>query len=170
MDAATLLDNLERTREQLLMIIADLPDEALLQPGVIADWSVKDVLAHIAAWESELITGLMRLQQGKKPAHLLEALADHDAYNAARYLENKERGLDAVFDDFQNVRTQLEGWLEEFDDRALTDPKHFKALQGMPLWQLIKNNSYGHEAQHIPYLAAFAHRWAEENEKNDDPA
>jgi hypothetical protein len=166
-DATQILDELERSREQVLMILEELPDEALVEPGVMGEWSVKDILAHLTVWEAELVTGLMRLQQGKKPAQLLAAMADEDAYNATRYGENKGRGLDAVFDDFQQARTQLESWLEEFSERALTEPRHFRALEGQPLWKIIRLNSYGHEAQHIPYLAAFAHRWLQEHENND---
>ena len=63
-------------------------------------WSMADILAHLTAWESELVTALMRIDQGKKPSKLLEAYSDIDGYNARRYAENKERELDRIFADF----------------------------------------------------------------------
>jgi hypothetical protein len=168
MTTEEILDALDNSRERLLTILEPLPDEALEYPGTIGPWSVKDLLAHLAAWESELITGLMRLQQGKKPVALLAAMAQHDDYNAERYEENKERSLDRVFADFQESRVKLEGWIEEFSDRALNNPTQFKALNGQPLWQLIKVNSFGHEAEHIPAVGAFAGRWLREHPADEE--
>jgi uncharacterized protein (TIGR03083 family) len=163
MSVEEILDALDATRERLLTVLEPLPDEALAYPGTIGPWSVKDVLAHLAAWESELITGLLRLQQGKKPAHLLAAMADRDAYNARRYEENRDRDLDRVFADFQDVRMQLESWIEEFSDRALNNPNQYKVFNGQPLWQVIKANSFGHEGEHIAAIGAFAGRWLAEH-------
>lgn len=158
-----ILDALDASRERLLTVLEPLPDEALEYPGTIGPWSVKDVLAHVAAWESELVTGLLHLQQGKRPVHLLAAMANRDEYNAKRYEENRGRDLDRVFADFQDVRMQLESWIEEFSDRALKNPNQYKALNGRPLWQVIKDCSFGHEGEHIAAVGAFAGRWLAEH-------
>jgi hypothetical protein len=168
MSIEEILDGLDNTRERLLTVLEPLPDEALEYPGTIGSWSVKDVLAHLAAWESELVTGLLHLQQGKKPVHLLAAMANRAAYNAERYEENKERDLDRVFADFQEVRMKLESWIEEFSERALNNPQQFKALNGQPLWQVIKQNSFGHEAEHLPAIGAFAGRWLAEHGTDEE--
>ncbi|MCI0394605.1 MAG: ClbS/DfsB family four-helix bundle protein [Chloroflexi bacterium] len=174
MDALQILDLLDESRERLLVAIAPLPDEALERPGVMGDWSVKDILAHLAAWESELVTGLMHINQGQKPARMLEAFQRVDEYNAERYAENKDRELNRVFDDFQNVRLQLEQWLEEFSERDLTDPNHYPWSRGVALAHIVKENSYGHEDEHLPAIESFAGRWvaehgpAEENLQPDE--
>lgn len=159
MNQEELYDALDAARERLLIALDPLPDAALLQPGAIGDWSVRDLLAHLTVWEAELVTALMRLQQGKKPDRLLQALADRDAYNAARFLENKDRDLDRIFDDLQGVRAQLEQWLEGFSDRALTNPQRYKSLAGQPLWQLIASATFQHEAAHVADVEAFAAAW-----------
>jgi uncharacterized damage-inducible protein DinB len=168
MTVEEILDALDATRERLLTVLEPLPDEALEYPGTIGIWSVKDLLAHLAAWESELVTGLLSLQQGKKPTHLLAAMAQRDTYNAQRYEENKERDLDRVFADFQDVRMKLESWIEEFNDRALKNPSQYKALNGQPLWQLIKANSFGHEGEHVAAVGAFAARWLREHPNDEE--
>ena len=89
MNIETLEDNLTRIREHVLTTIEPLPDEALLEPGVIFnDWTVADVLGVIAAWESELVTGLAEIQRRKKPTKLLEAARTYDDYIMARRKEN----------------------------------------------------------------------------------
>jgi uncharacterized damage-inducible protein DinB len=161
MDAMTIQEQLEDVRIRLLEAIAPLPDEALLQSGAVGEWSVADVLAHLVNWEAELVTALLRIDQGKKPTRLLAALADRDAYNEARYQEMKGRDLDRIFDDLQGVRVQLEEWLEEFSDQDLENPGRYPWLD-RPLWKLIGEVTFEHEAAHIPALEAYSNQWIDE--------
>ncbi|MEW5987392.1 MAG: DinB family protein [Chloroflexota bacterium] len=167
MDGSQIQERLELSREELLLAIESLPDEALLEPGAAGDWSVRDVLGHLTNWEAELVTALLRLKRGQKPDHLLAAMSDRDAYNAGRATEVQQRDLDQVFTDFQNVRIQLEEWLVEFGDRDLSNPARYPALAGRPLWQVIAENSFEHEAEHTADLAAFAALWEAEQTGRD---
>lgn len=150
-----ILEQLENTRIQLLELLEPIPNEVLIEPGAFGDWSIADVLAHIAAWESELVTMLLQIDRGQKPEKWLTSVRDIDGYNHQRYLENQGRAPDRIFDDLQGVRRQLEGWLEEFDDRQLNDPKAFGWAKGNPLWLIIKESSFGHEAEHIEEINSF---------------
>lgn len=154
-----LYERLDSTREQLLMSLEWLPDEALLLPGVIGDWSIAGLISILTAWDAELVTGLMRLKQGRAPEALLAALADPAAYNAGRYQENLDRDLDGIFEDFQGARVQLEDWLEGFQERDFTDPNRFKPLRGRTLSDLVSAGTYKHEARYLPRLKAFAREW-----------
>jgi hypothetical protein len=159
MKISEIQDKLDEYREQLLVAIEPLPDEALMAPGAMGDWSVADILAHITAWESELVTGLLRINQGKKPTKMIEAFENVDAYNERRYQENKGRDIERIFDDLQGVRVQLESWLEEFSDRDVRDPKRYNWAKGLTLAHIIKENSYGHDAEHLPHIENFAALW-----------
>ena len=160
MNLDELFENLDSSRVSLLEIIEPLPEEALTRPGVMGDWSVKDILAHLVVWESELVTCLMKLDQGKKPKRMLAAVADVDAYNARAYEENKDRELDRILDDLQSVRVQLEEWLPHFSDRDLNDGKRYRWNDDIPLWQIIEANSFGHEGEHISDLEQYARTWS----------
>lgn len=155
-------EQLESSRERLLLLLQVLPDELLSDPGIMEDWSVTDVLTHLIAWESELVTCLMNLDQGKKPARMLAAIADVDGYNARRFEENKGRSLDRVLDDLKSVRVQLEEWLSRFSDRDLNDADRYKWSEGVVLSQIIEANSFGHEGEHLPDLEAFVRGWQDE--------
>ncbi len=162
MNSDEILTELENQRERLLVALEPLPDEALTKPDAAGKWSIADILAHLVSWESELVTGLLRIDQGKRPKKLLDAYQDEQLYNDQRFEENRERDLDRIFDDLFRVRRQLEGWIEEFDDRALGDPKRFKWANGRPLWRFIKECSFGHEMEHLADIEAFAARWLAE--------
>lgn len=154
-----LLFELDAVREQLLVTIEELPDDALLQTGAVGDWSVADVLVNLTAWESEMVTAVMQIQQGKRPTRLLAALADAEAYNQARFTENQGRTLDQIFDDLMKVRLELEEWLESFDDRDLTDTKRYKWLNGRTLAALITQTTITNERRYLPALTTFAQEW-----------
>ena len=159
MDIDELLEKMESSRVRLLELLEQLPEYAYRQPGAMGDWTVTDVLAHLVAWESELITCLMKLDQGKKPKRMLAAIADVDGYNERTYLENRDRDLDRIFDDLQSVRVQLEEWLPRFSTRDLTDEKRYKWSDGIALWQIIEANTFGHEAEHLPELESYVGQW-----------
>lgn len=164
MDAMSIQERLDEVRIRLLETISDLPDEALQQPGAVGDWSVADVLAHLVNWEAELVTALNRIDQGRKPSRLLQALEDRQVYNAARVDEVQGRDLDRIFDDLQGVRVQLEEWLESFTADDLEKPGRVRGAKKTPLWELIAAASFEHEAGHLPALEEFAERWRRQAE------
>jgi hypothetical protein len=154
-----LLDHLDAVRERTLVALETLPDEALVQPGVIGRWSIADLLSILTAWDAEVVTGLMQLRAGKTPERLLAALRNPDVYNAQRYQEARDRDLDSIFEDFQNSRLRLEEWLTDLSERALTDRHHYKALGGVALVRLIGQATHEHETRYLPFLTGFADRW-----------
>lgn len=42
-------------RERLDACLASLDPQALLRPGVVGNWSVKDILAHLVGWNNALL-------------------------------------------------------------------------------------------------------------------
>jgi hypothetical protein len=76
-----LFDRLFESRERLLLALEMLPEEALWQQDVVGEWSLTDLLNVLTAWESELVTVMMRLEKGQKPDKLLAAMADPAAFN-----------------------------------------------------------------------------------------
>ncbi len=163
-----LLDNLDSTRESTLIALEMLPDEALVAPGVVGRWSVADLLSILTSWDAEVVTGLLRLQQGKPPEKLLAALANPNRYNADRYQDAQGRDLGVIFEDFQGARLHLEEWLSEFSEKALSDPKHYKTLGGVALNKIIAKATYWHEARYLPFLVTYAEAW-ESAEQPDEP-
>ena len=154
-----LLDALDNSREKLLVALDSLPDEALLEPNTVGSWSVADLLVQLTAWESELVTGLMRVSQGKKPARLLAALKNAEEYGRLRHEENKGRDLDRIFDDWPQVRVQLEEWVEGFSEKQLSKKGHFSWLKNQSLAQLIAQLTYEQELRYLGQVAALAQKW-----------
>lgn len=154
-----LLDALDSSRERLLIALDELPDEALLAPNTVGGWSVADLLVQQTAWESELVTGLMRISQGKKPVRLLAALDNAEEYGRLRFEENQGRDLDRIFDDLPQVRVQVEEWLEEFSEKQLSKKGHFAWLKNRSLAELIAQLTYEHELRYLSQVEALMQKW-----------
>ena len=150
-----ILDALEDGRENLLEAIDGLSDEALLEPGVIGDWSVKDLLYHISMWEAELVKLLWQAAQGGRPASLWTSVIDVDAINEDWHAQAKDRSLESILADFRLVRKQTGRRLSPFSDEDLNNPERYPWLKGDPLWKLIEANSFGHEAEHAAQVSQW---------------
>jgi hypothetical protein len=163
-----LLDVLDETRERLLVAVEPLDDEALLMKQVVGDWSIADVLTNLTAWESELVTGLMKLDQNKQPGKLLDALADPDRYDRSFYEQMQDRDLDQVFEDLQLVRVQLEDWLSGFSENDLTKPKRYRWFEGRSLRHIIAQTTYMREEKFLPAIETFSQAWIGEQDSAAD--
>src|SRR5918995_1413106 len=53
-----LLETIDGAWSELLASIDGLTDEEMHRSGVVGDWSVKDILAHVTTWESEALKHL----------------------------------------------------------------------------------------------------------------
>jgi hypothetical protein len=152
-----LIANVKAGRAALLNAIQGLSDDILLRPFAVGVWSIKDVLAHLAVWESELITALAGLDQPNKVPHIVE-IEDFDEFNDEQYRVNVRRPLDIIREDFEGVHVQLIKMIERLDEQMLNDGRRFKWLMGEPAWTLIEENSYLHEQEHAMDII----RWRKE--------
>jgi len=148
MSKATLIADLRAARARLLDAIDGLSPDDMLRVGAAGIWSVKDVLAHLVAWEAELITTLSRLpQHGQHPPHIVE-IEDIDAWNAEQYRMSVPRALDSILEDFHGVHKHLIQAIEALDNRTLEDNRRFPWLEGEALSYLILENAIWHEEEH----------------------
>jgi hypothetical protein len=161
MDKNQLLEALENGREQFLDLIEGLSEEELQQPDVVGDWSIKDILAHLSRWEGELVKLLWQARNGQRPTTMqlreLNPVSQEsvDESNARWYAESRERPLELILADFHAVRNQTERRVEAFSEHDLSDPGRFAWLGGRPLWEWIKGDSFGHEAEHAAQIRAW---------------
>jgi hypothetical protein len=158
MNQDEILDALEDERENFLEAIDGLSEEALLEPGVVGDWSIKDILFHICMWETELVKLLWQAAQGLPPSSVFFTGDSVDDINAAWTAEGQARTYDQVWDDFQGVRKQTIRRLSAFSNKDLNDPERYTWLKDNPmikdhpLWFWIAESSFGHEKEHAAQI------------------
>ncbi len=144
------LEQIRQARQELVAALFGLPDEGLVRPFAIGHWSIKDTLAHLAAWQSEIITSLAKLSP--KDAPNIVEIEDIDEWNEELYHAAARRPLEAVLEDWRNVHTQLLKVVEALDEETLTNPRRFVWMEGEPLWYLIAENGFWHEQEHAEQI------------------
>jgi hypothetical protein len=164
MNKSDILSHLESEREAILEILETIPQEHWLTPGVVGEWSIKDILFHLSRWEAELIKLLWELLQEQKPSTLQLTQKNVDITNQDFYLESRFRSLERVLDDFHAVRNQTILRVETFTDKELNDTKRFPWLKERPLWEWIASDSFEHEKEHAPEIAAWGEKLVKRNE------
>lgn len=155
MTKTEIIAKLEEGREQFLDAIEGLSEDDMLQPGVVDEWSVKDILVHLARWETELVKLLWQANQGQKPTSALVSSDSVDELNARWYQESRARPLRLVLDDFHGVRTQTMRRVEELPEKAFNDLHYYRWLDNQPLWEWIAGDSFDHEAEHEAQIRAW---------------
>lgn len=78
MDRQALLAVIEGSWRDFDAAIAGLAGPALAEPGVVAEWSVIDLIGHVSAWEQQALRHIDEWRAGRP----LTALGGPDGYNA----------------------------------------------------------------------------------------
>ena len=151
-------DALEDERENFLEAIDGLSAEQLQTSGVVGEWSVKDIMIHLSAWEAELVKLLWQARQGQKPTTLHFSQIDTDAINQQWFENYRSRSLERVIDDFEAVRKQTIRRLEAFSDDDLNQAHLFTWQGKQPLWEWIANDSFQHENEHAAQIREWRAR------------
>jgi uncharacterized damage-inducible protein DinB/predicted RNase H-like HicB family nuclease len=108
-----LLVALGAAREELLTAAALVPPEERTSRRVCGEWTLKDVLGHIADWEWLGVEGLRHMAAGQPPQ--VEPVEDVDAWNRAHAEARREQPWDEVWADFHAARRALLAVLEGID-------------------------------------------------------
>lgn len=152
MKKTELLAAMEKSRAELDAALAGLTPEQMADPGALGDWSVKDILSHLTAWEAEAVTLLAKTRQGKTyPA--VHSDEEIEALNARWHKENKNRPLERVTADHAGVRKQMLRQLEGCTDTELNAPR--PALKNGTLVEWVKGDTFEHEAEHAAHIVQW---------------
>ena len=153
-----ILDALEDERENFLEAIDGLAEKEIQTAGVVGDWSVKDIMIHLSAWEAELVKLLWQAHNNQKPTTVHFSQVDVDAINQEWFVAYHDRPLERVLADFAAVRKQTARRVDVFTDRDLEDSQRYDWLEGRPLWEWIAGDSFEHEAEHTAQILAWHNR------------
>jgi hypothetical protein len=149
-----------KSKEMLLKLVRDaraswdslvtqIDPELMSRPGVSGEWSIKDVIAHLSAWESRPVALLEALRDDAavKPANWPEDLS-MDETNAWIYRSNKQRTLEEILDESHQVHKRLVQLLESSAEVDLTRPGRISGLDSNTLMEALPGDTYEHFREH----------------------
>ncbi len=97
---------------RLLTAVSSLSEQERNQ-AVAGDWSAKDILAHIAAWDRELVRGVEHLLAGQRPEFVSYV---EDEFNARIVEAARYRSFVDVLADTQQAHAALIEALKQLTD------------------------------------------------------
>ncbi|HEY7130716.1 MAG TPA: ClbS/DfsB family four-helix bundle protein [Candidatus Limnocylindrales bacterium] len=147
MDRTMLRGSIEAGRDRFEAALATLPDEAMLD-RIDEDWTRKDVVAHIEAWERRVV----RLFDGLRAGGPLEPDEETDELNARLWAADRDRPLADVRSGEREAYAAMLARLDSATDEELFDGKHFAWTEGDPFAEWFRANGDEHFDEHLEQL------------------
>ncbi len=155
---AQLLDDLRAEQINWEALLDAIGEEHMTEPGVAAEWSIKDIVAHLTGWRRrsvERFGAALRhesMPSDPWPPHL----QSDDEINAWIFTTNRDRPLADVLRESRDVFDQLVDTLSAFPEAELLDPNRFDWLEGEPMSGAA---FFGHfHEEHEPDMRAWLER------------
>ena len=125
----------------MVRAFTDIPDERVLEPGAFGEWSLRDLMVHIAAWIEEGENALPSIVQGKRLSRSKRLGGGIDAFNAR--VKDKYRCLSPA-----KARAFLVVAYQRLS-RKLSQLPTLDSKSQRRLVTRIRSDTYGHWRQHI---------------------
>lgn len=141
--------------------VAAVPKDALDQPIPGSTHSVKDVVAHVTAYEELIVERLVSARHGAMTAFDRDRVG-WEAFNERIWREVAGRRPKAVLAHSEEVFAALQREVGALSDAELNAPVGATAsldpgwLERRPPWQLIAMDAFEHYPMHYPGLDAAA--------------
>jgi hypothetical protein len=141
-----LLEAIHRERGRLEAKFSKLTPEQMVWPGVMDDWSVKDILAHLVDWEQRLIGWYQAGLRGEVPDTPAPGMSWRDLpeLNRQGVERHKDESLEKVMEDFRTSYQQVMKLVEGMSEEEIFTPGRYAWTGKSGLISWIAANTYRH--------------------------
>lgn len=140
MNRQKLLDKIEAAWAAFQASYDGLAEVQLVQAGVVGQWSVKDLIAHVTTWEEEALKYLPLIANGGRPPRYKDQYGGLDAFNDLRTAEKRDLPLAEVLAQRDAVHAELMAYLQ-------TAPEEFFTRE-TPFRRRLRFDTYSHYPLH----------------------
>ena len=116
LNTATMLEN-----SNLLVIqtVDNLNEVAWDIPGACGEWSVKDIIAHLATYEQVMIDVLNTFTGSEPTPYVLRWIQQHDDFNKAEVEARRYNTAQHVEDEYQDLQVQATSLLQQIPEETI---------------------------------------------------
>lgn len=166
LDKSEFLARVESSWLRLMGFVEALTPARLSEPRDAAGWTVKDHLAHLAAWERGIISLLhdRPRHEGMGVDASLYFDDDLDALNEGIRQSTEDIPLGTVLDDLQLTHANLVAQIESIPNEDLQRtyswflPEETGADDGRSILFRVAGNTFEHYDEHLPWMTAILER------------
>jgi hypothetical protein len=153
-----LLAAIEREHQRFLALARTIPEHRYDEPGVWGDgWTVKDLFAHLTAWEQLFLSWYRHGSSGTRPAMPAPGFTwrQTPALNRQIWDEHRDSAWADVRSDFEASFEEVRRLAESLSEEELLEPGHFSWTRRNPLVTYLGANT----ASHYRTAAKILKRW-----------
>ena len=161
-----LLERMWAGRGEWDALIAQIPDSARTEPALAGGWSVKDLIAHVAAYENWTAAQIRAENEGRAPTNRelygSEEMPDDpegwdlDRQNAMIYARYKEMPLVEVMTFSRQAFADLVAAVEAVSEEDVARTGAQTWTGDATLLEIIPGQCYEHYAQHAGELRSIS--------------
>ena len=141
-DVHALLDRIEEAWRQLFAALDDIPEDRLSDPGVIGDWSLKDLFGHLAFWDEHAVAEIERALAGLP--------REDDAWQAMNEADHAARRDRALPEQRAAMHQAHAALVERLESVA--------GIEAARIDEAIRVDTYEHYLDHIPDIQSWRQR------------
>ena len=161
LSTSQLLEVMRTARANWEALLAEAGETRLTESGVEGDWSLKDVIAHIAYYEAWAADNVIAIRHGElRPQSAYKGL-EMDERNARIYERNRVKPLAEVLQESQSAFQRSLAAVEGLRDEDLYDLEFTRASGAdWTLFDLVEGDTFEHYNDHIAAARAWLDRVA----------
>lgn len=163
------IQQLRAGRKELQETIHGLTEEDFLRPKAIDKWTLKDLLAHIASWDEEMVRVLQTFTLPGESIYTY-AIADRNGFavwNEEQITARRERTMPEIMSEFEIARRDLIQVVEGLTDAVLNRSRMTSWGKAATGFELIMTQ-VDHDREHAEQVRSFRkkiERWARSRQK-----
>lgn len=144
-----MIERVRAAHEKLTKALDGLTEEQATRTGLNSQWSVKDALSHITAWEIEGARILSEIQSGTWEPQKFDKNAI-DEFNARAVEKRRESSMNDVRAEFDEAHREME--------RAILSLLPDEVDESSPAYGYAEGTTFRHHAQHAAQIEEFKQR------------
>lgn len=141
-----LYEDLINARQELKRSLLFLTDDETRQPGVDAEWCVRDVFSHVTGREATLFAAVRNLVNEGDPC-FPDPLDDRE-FNRAAIKRRRDFSMAEVMDELDSLRQQIIKYLRKLPNQALFGGYEIRASGEIQSIADVLNTTIAHDYLH----------------------
>jgi uncharacterized protein (TIGR03083 family) len=107
---------LEQSHTVVMQALDDLSEDEWDVPGVCGEWSVKDIIAHLASYERLLLDAIYTVQGAEVTPYIRNFLTNGQAFNEEMVAARKYETAQQVLNEYEDAQVQTTSELAKIPD------------------------------------------------------
>ncbi len=149
MNKQQLLERVDKAWEDLKQSYAGLSEHELTEAGVMGDWSVKDIIAHVTWWEEEALKYLPVLLKGGTPPRYSALYGGIDAFNTLMTQRKRSLSLAEVLQERNDTHRRLIKFIQDAPEDQCRREDGFR--------RRLRLDTYAHYSLHAEAIRRWRH-------------